>query len=338
MNVPLVTRELRTTEELKALAPQWWRLWRRLPQATPFQSPAWLIPWWECFRPGLLRTIAVEEGKGRLVGLAPLYLETGPLGRRLLPLGVALSDYLDLLLDPDTREAAGAAVMAHLAATDWGWEVIELQELPPDAAAHALAVPPGMAESSAEHSACPVLVLPHSADGLRDVIPPRQRRKLAMARNRAARSGGIRVTEADAGSAHHHLEALFALHHARWQSRGASGVLDGEVVRQFHREAVGGLIEAGLARLYALKLQGRTIGAYYGFRHNGRALAYLTGFDPEHERLSPGTLLVGHAIEEALSEGAREFHFLRGREAYKYRWGAEDRLNRLRLFRREAAP
>jgi CelD/BcsL family acetyltransferase involved in cellulose biosynthesis len=338
MNAPLVTRELRSTEELKAFVPQWWLLWRRVQQATPFQSPAWLIPWWECFRPGQLCTIAVEEEKGRLVGLAPLYLETGPLGRRLLPLGVSLSDFLDLLLDPDMKEDAGSAIMAHLAATDWGWEVMELQELPPGAAALSLAVPPEFAESCAEHNTCPVLALPDRADGLRAVIPPRQRRKLAMARNRAARAGGVRVSEADSVSAYDHLQALYALHHARWQSRGASGVLDGEAVRRFHRAAVGGLMEAGLVRLYALKLQSRTIGAYYGFRHNGRALAYLAGFDPEHERLSPGTLLLGHAIEAALSEGAREFHFLRGREAYKYRWGAKDRLNRRRLFHRKAAP
>jgi CelD/BcsL family acetyltransferase involved in cellulose biosynthesis len=36
-------------------------------------------------------------------------------------------------------------------------------------------------------------------------------------------------------------------------------------------------------------------------------------------------VLVGCAIEAAAEEGAREFDFLRGREAYKYRWGARDR-------------
>jgi len=43
------------------------------------------------------------------------------------------------------------------------------------------------------------------------------------------------------------------------------------------------------------------------------------------------------AIEAAIAEGAREFHFLRGREAYKYEWGAVDRWNRRRSFRRAAA-
>ncbi len=51
---------------------------------------------------------------------------------------------------------------------------------------------------------------------------------------------------------------------------------------------------------------------------------YLGGFDPDYAALSPGALLVGHAIEAAVREGAVAFDFLRGREAYKRRWGARD--------------
>jgi CelD/BcsL family acetyltransferase involved in cellulose biosynthesis len=30
----------------------------------------------------------------------------------------------------------------------------------------------------------------------------------------------------------------------------------------------------------------------------------------------------------AIAQGDREFDFLRGAEAYKYRWGAENRINK----------
>jgi CelD/BcsL family acetyltransferase involved in cellulose biosynthesis len=50
--------------------------------------------------------------------------------------------------------------------------------------------------------------------------------------------------------------------------------------------------------------------------------------------LSPGTQIVAHAIEEAVREGAEEFHFLRGGEAYKYAWGAVDRQNTALTLRR----
>jgi CelD/BcsL family acetyltransferase involved in cellulose biosynthesis len=71
--------------------------------------------------------------------------------------------------------------------------------------------------------------------------------------------------------------------------------------------------------------------------HRDRAYGYLTGFDPTYEFESPGTIVVGYAIETAVREAAREFHFLRGREAYKYHWGAVDRWNRQRVFRRTDA-
>jgi CelD/BcsL family acetyltransferase involved in cellulose biosynthesis len=35
--------------------------------------------------------------------------------------------------------------------------------------------------------------------------------------------------------------------------------------------------------------------------------------------------MLGHAVEQALSEGLAELDLLRGREPYKHAWGAVDR-------------
>ena len=61
-----------------------------------------------------------------------------------------------------------------------------------------------------------------------------------------------------------------------------------------------------------------------------------TGFDPAWSRLSPGMVSVAEAMRHAAAEGACEFHFLRGPEAYKYAWGARDRWNIRRSFRRKS--
>ncbi|RVA71657.1 glycosyl transferase, partial [Mesorhizobium sp. M7A.F.Ca.US.006.04.2.1] len=44
--------------QFDALTPHWWKLWQQSPSATPFQSPAWLVPWWHAFAPGELATVA----------------------------------------------------------------------------------------------------------------------------------------------------------------------------------------------------------------------------------------------------------------------------------------
>lgn len=322
---------LETGRDLDALAPEWWALWRRLgPQATPFTSPAWLIPWWRSFQPGSLRTVAIRDG-GRLVGLAPFYLEDGPLGLRLLPLGIGLSDMFDVLLDPEVdgvMPAMVAAVTSH-----GGWQSWHLEELADGAAALALPCPAGHRTEVAAQSARPVLDLSGAGGDAMASLPSAKRRKLRMARHRSARRDGVVETVA-ADEAGAFLSDLIRLHGDRWSGRGEAGVLADERVRGFHAASLPALARAGIARLSRLRIEGRVAGVYYGFQHGAAAYAYLGGFDPDFAFESPGTILLGHAIESAVADGARSFDFLRGREPYKYEWGAADRWNRLRVIRR----
>jgi CelD/BcsL family acetyltransferase involved in cellulose biosynthesis len=123
------------------------------------------------------------------------------------------------------------------------------------------------------------------------------------------------------------MQDFLRLHEGRWAPIAGHGVCADPVVRAFHLRVAQRMIDAGILRLYVLRLGNSTAAAYYGFTAKRTAYAYLSGFDPEFAELSPGTQIVAHAIEEAVREGAREFHFLRGGEAYKYAWGAVDREN-----------
>lgn len=86
--------------------------------------------------------------------------------------------------------------------------------------------------------------------------------------------------------------------------------------------------------MYAMRVNDRVIAIIYGFAHLATVYDYLGGYDPSLEKLSPGTVIVAHAIEQAVRDGAKTFDFLRGAEDYKYAWGATDRRNkRRRLIR-----
>ncbi len=156
---------------------------------------------------------------------------------------------------------------------------------------------------------------------------------LRYQRRRLAREGKLELVRATRETWAEMLQDLFRLHRARWEARGGPGVVVGGALERFHADATRELLDAGMLRMVALRLDGRTLGVLHGFHDRGRAYAYLQGIDPAAARRSPGTLLFGRAIEEAIAEGALELDFLRGREAYKYRWGAEDRPI-LRLARR----
>ena len=330
----LSTTIVTTEAALTGLAEAWWGLWRRCPVATPFQSPAWLIPWWRAFRPGALRTAAVHEGDA-LVALAPLYREEGALGRRLLPLGVSVSDYLDVLVDP-ACPAAGPALVRAMADAD-RWDTLGLEELAPGAAALALAAPAGVRDAVEPQSPCPVLTLPAGAGRLGEVVPASTLRNLRTARRRAERRRGFAIEAVGSGAMGAFLDDLFRLHRARWAARGEAGVLDDPRVRAFHQEAAPALAAAGLARCLAMRMEEQVVGAYYGFADGARAYYYLGGFDPAFGFESPGTLLLGQAVEAAAADRLAEFHFLRGQEAYKYQWGAVDRWSVRRVLARDGA-
>lgn len=309
---------------LEALRPAWTELWCRSPSATPFQSPAWLVPWWRHIGRGELFALTAWQ-RERLLGLLPCYVYTDQGTRKLLLLGSGTSDHCDGLFDPSgARELAGE-LLAEIAQVRHRFDVVELQPLGTGSPLLEAPAPAGLADARSTQEPCPLLRLPDNRNELDRVVPPGMRQNLRYYRRRAERAGRLWFERATEDSMRVLLQALFELHGARWSERGGPGVLADERVRAFHADAAPELLGAGLLRLYALRLDERIIAALYGFAAKGRFYYYLGGFDPEFGALSPGTLMIGHAVEEAVREGLAEFDFLRGAEPYKYHWGAQNR-------------
>jgi CelD/BcsL family acetyltransferase involved in cellulose biosynthesis len=325
--------ELTTTEELDALEPAWADLWSRAPAATPFQSPAWLIPWWRHIGGGRLRVLAARAG-GRLVGLLPMFLQQAPEGEKLLPLGIAISDYLDGLYEDGHGPAVAESMLRRLAERQRDWHVCELHPLP---AGSALLQAPAPAECASEvlrFESCLVVEIPPRATSLRQVLPKRMRKNLRYFGGRAARLGRISFETATVASLPEVLDALLELHAIRWARDDRPGVLADPAIRAFHDAAAPALLSAGLLRLYALRLDGRIVAVLHCMLAKARTYCYMSGYDPDLAEISPGTLILAHAIEQAIGEGAFEVDFLRGGEPYKYFWGVRERPCYGRMLRR----
>lgn len=323
-----------TLAAVEQLVPAWERLWAQS-HASPFQSPAWLLPWWMHVGRGTLASVAFHcADTGLLVGLAPLYVYTqsGTGARHLFPLGIATTDRLDILALPGWTHAVAQALVAHCDTTATAWDVFEVPQLPDDARLLAAEWPARWHRELAPSDPNPVLPLPAA-------IPRSMAANLAYCRRRAARAGDVAYELADAGSLQDWLAILQRLHARRWALRDQPGVLRDESVLAWHRDAAPQLLRAGLLRLLGLRIAGRAVAALYVLADAAgvpqrRWSYYIGGFDPEAAALSPGTLLVGHAIEQAQAEGAQLFDFLRGAEPYKQRWGAVPRaMVNLRVHR-----
>lgn len=319
---------IRDSASLAAIEPEWRLLWERCPEATPFQHPAWLLPWCRAFAPRVLSVIALRRG-GRLVGLLPSFVRSASDEAPRALLGEGISDYLDALLDPAHLEEALATLGAQLAELGGAGDFTGLRA---DSPLLRLTAPQGYADTIEAADVCPVLRFSELPPRLDAVVPRETLRNVRRARARAATLGQLTYRLADASSRAELVEALFALHGARWRLRGEDGVLGDGDIRAFHDEASAALLEAGMLRLFGVFLDAAPIAALIALFSRGRAYLYLQGFDPAFERLSPGLLATACAVEQAALEGLRAVDFLRGRERYKYLWGAEDELTYRRII------
>jgi hypothetical protein len=120
------------------LVPEWEALWRGVPDATPFQSPAWLASWWSCFGNEAPLVLTARDGQ-RLIAVLPLYIYDESECRKALPIGIGLSDYLDALVDPGHSGAIGLLLEA--LAKYRGWGECYIPDLPSGAALLAAQTP-----------------------------------------------------------------------------------------------------------------------------------------------------------------------------------------------------
>ncbi|WP_394841307.1 GNAT family N-acetyltransferase [Pendulispora brunnea] len=315
----VTTIEIDDVARLHALETEWDDLWARSPEATVFQRPQWLLPWCTHLLQGRLRVVAIRRG-ARLIGTAPFFVWNDG-GRRVLSLlGAGVSDYADMLVDPEERDAVMRALGDWLD-TAGGWDRGLWSELP--SGSPLLELTRGRGVTADEQDVCPGLELTghHS---LRDALSSRKWASIRLARSRAERHGGVHFTEATAGTFGALFSRLVELHTARWREHGG-GMLADPRVRAFHLDAGPRLMAQGALTLSGVHIGGTLAGVLYTFHDRRASRCYLSGFDAALGDASPGTLAFAHALECAIARGDACLDFLRGGESYKYSWGALDR-------------
>jgi CelD/BcsL family acetyltransferase involved in cellulose biosynthesis len=320
-----VRRTLRSRHVLDELASAWDDLADRCPWTTPFQRPAWVIPWLAHLARGELRAVVVAAA-GRLAALGVFVVDDGVL--RIA--GHGTSDYLDVLVDPAL--ASPAAAVCELLDGALPWSRADLDQLRPGSPLLEPACAGAGDARDEPGEPCPRVRLSGDLDAS---LPPSQLARLRRDRRRALSRGPFVFRAADGPAG---FETLLALHEARWAARGGRGVLADPAVVAFHREAVPRLDDAGRLRMRVIELGGKPAACLYGLGERDEVACYLQGIDPAAGALSPGVLLVGAVLEEAAAEGKRAVDFLRGREPYKFEWGALEAPTVRRAITRAGEP
>jgi CelD/BcsL family acetyltransferase involved in cellulose biosynthesis len=165
-----------------------------------------------------------------------------------------------------------------------------------------------------------LVALAAGADGFLASLSANTRAQLRRSDRAYAAAGPIRVERAATlAEAWQVLDALAALHQARWTARGRPGAFATPAFAAFHRELIGRALPRGEVDLLRIAAGAAVIGYLYNFRHRGRVLAYQSGFDyaAAGARQKPGLTCHHAAIQAARRDGAVAYDFLAGGDRYK---------------------
>jgi serine acetyltransferase len=308
-----------------------------------FLTAEWLGTWWQHF--GRDRTLALMTLRrhSRLLGLAPFFLHSQKFGGLMphramdfLATGVVGSDYLDVVVrrGHETEVSRGLAEYLQRQGV-----VVTLSHLNmAEHSAQGLVAELEQAGWTAERrviETCPYVSLRgHTWESYLASLGSSHRynfhRRLKNLHKQGTLVFDLVEKEEQRREA---LQILLNLHNRRWDERGGSEAMQTPQELVFHEAFSRLALERGWLRLFVLRLEGRPLGALYGFRYGRRFYFYQSGFDPAYRQQSVGLVTMGLAIQHAIMEGAEEYDLLHGTESYKYLWTSEVRdLERIRLF------
>jgi CelD/BcsL family acetyltransferase involved in cellulose biosynthesis len=318
--------EVRTRpEELLGLVDDWRRLAAAAGETSYFVSPDWVLGWWEALGDGLQVEVAIwRDPSGSLEAVVPVARVRQRLHPRV-PLAVAArtnlgsgagaADHCGWPVLPGRAEAVRRWIERQAAAGP-----LLLNDLDPELGVPL--VPAGARRVGV--SACPRLAIP--ADGGELPLSAKFRKQLRAYTRKLEQQGiGFRFVGPQEMT-DELLETVYHLHERRWSLVGGTSSFDrGRAGLQRRLIARAGRGRGPAAVL--AERDGQPVGVLYGYLWRDVFAYYQTGWEPEWAAANLGTVLVSQAIRLAGSAGTRVFDFLRGAEAYKYRFGATDRVD-----------
>jgi CelD/BcsL family acetyltransferase involved in cellulose biosynthesis len=308
---------VRDDAALTSLATEWDDLYDRCSTATAFQSFAWLESWWRSYgRPGQLVLVLVRKA-GRLVAAAPMMRRRRIGVPVLAPLGAAISDFTDVLIDDSCAPEAARHLARELVNQPQG-HVIDLAEVPDLAAVWHLVDAWPLRIWRLPGSICTEL----SARPMQELIDalPRNDARTRRKKQRKIQAAGIesRVVTGHAGEA---IAALLRLHREQWRGRGMNPEHGRARFAAHLSRAVPAMVERGHAHLVEYRLAGDLVAVELLLTSHRLLCGYLYGFRPDlRRRIDVAQLLLGTDLELAQQLDRPTLSLLRGDEPYKRHW------------------
>ncbi|MEE9247125.1 MAG: GNAT family N-acetyltransferase [Dehalococcoidia bacterium] len=310
-------------ETFDTLASGWEALLSQAHNNTVFATPTWLRLWWdELSHDHELLLFGIQEER-QLAAVVPLKRKDGQVSFIGSP---NVCDYMDFIVRDGLDRGVYEVLADHLSALEW--DTLRLNGITADSPTMAylpdLLKERGITSAVRPEEVCPKIDLPSTWDEYLGLLSKKNRHELRRKMRRLYSAGNVRYHVASGRDGYpKDLEEFLSL---LINSRADKALFMTQEIKDFFQSVVPGMAEQGIARLSFLELDGKRVSSAICFDYNDSYYLYNSGYDTEYASLSVGLLLKVFCLKEAIEAGRKQFNFLRGSEAYKYRLGAVDEV------------
>lgn len=317
------------------LAPLWNQLVEESGVDHPFLTHEWVSTWWQCFGAGKqLHIVVVREGS-KVVAIAPLMITEG----KMYGLKVRCLEFIsnvhtprcDFLLAPEGERHYSTIWSSVLRDTSC-WDILRLCQVPPGSCTlkelpH-LARRQGFLTGLWRSANSPYVPVQGSWNQYFKALDRKHRSNLGNRWRRLQAlgmaelevvTGGPRLDEA--------LEEGLRIEASGWKGKAGTAIACRPDVRRFYSELAHRAAERGWLRLQFLSVGGRPIAFHYALCYAKSFFLVKPGYDPDYARYSPSHLLCWLALQEAFSQGLREYDFLGVADEWKLEWTRHTRAH-----------
>lgn len=316
-----------SSARLVAVGPDWTALWQRL-DGLIFQSHAWISAWWETVPDQAKRELRIGLlwNGDRLIAVVPLAISRRKNLRFLEWAAASYTDYGDILVAPECSDEALQRLWRKLSLAG-GFDLAFLNRL----------LPQSQTSRFLSHGSSGVTLRPNHRtemsyrvagswqtgeqwfDGQSKKARKNYRRRIKFIEE----VGKFRLRLLKQDEPLKPVLDRISMLKRKWLANKdlqSDLFVDGTSTLD---ALVGALDKAGILRIFVLECKGTIIAVSINFVQHNTMMAFITTYDPEFERASPGVVLMTDYIKWSIDQGLQTVDFLCGAEQFKQRFATQ---------------
>lgn len=305
----LEVKLLRSLRELVEIQEPWDRLWEQSDSTSPLTRNQPLVIWLKHFADERdLRVVTVWESDQLVAALPLVIVRKRGLKVAELP-NNEWSFSGDLLIEKSNQANVMSALVQGLnqvetlaVCLDW----VKLEQPKWSVLLNLLKARQQSAFSKPRFAVAEIPA-PASPDAFLSGLSKNHRKKMRRADKALAAHGNVELVDYESSKLADHLNEAFAIEHRGWKGDDGTSIRSDRNVESYFRSLAASLDADGFLAIQFLRVDGRAVAFDFGFLAKGVRGSHKISYDPEFAKSSPGQVLVGKQIENALDDGVERF-------------------------------